>query len=128
MVRILTAAGISAYRLAPPGDDLIVAGVTAEVKRRKDGFKELYKCLEAASVAFLRCDIAAMSIHTYIEISTSTTPRPRHCVAAKESKQIKGWLESAGVLFMRADRKGWIVAMPIEHYKELMSWNGKSPP
>ena len=81
MVRILTAAGISAYRLAPPGDDLIVAGVTAEVKRRKDGFRELYK-----------------------------------------------WLESAGVLFMRADRKGWIVAMPIERYKELMSWNGKSPP
>ena len=35
-------------------------------------------------------------------------------------KQLYGWLEDRNLVFMRADRKDWIVAMDIEFFLQLM--------
>ena len=69
----LTAAGIDCYRTAPPGEDLRVNGQRVEVKRRKDGFREIYGWLEkdAATYLFMRADrrkwLVVMDLQTFLE-------------------------------------------------------------
>ena len=80
LVHILRQYGIPVERVPLSGasefqkGDLVLFNVlTAEVKRRKDGFKELYK-----------------------------------------------WLKDRNLVFLRADRKDWIVAMDIEFFIMLL--------
>jgi len=63
VVKFLQAHGISAKRVPLsgaaegfPGDVIVADKYTAEVKWRKNGFKELYKWLEGKDLAFLKAD------------------------------------------------------------------------
>ena len=83
VARLLRDAGIPARRVPLSGsvegflgDVVIELGdreLVGEVKRRRDGFKELYR-----------------------------------------------WLEGRDLLFCRADRRGWVVVMPVEIFIELV--------
>lgn len=80
IVHLLQEHGINAKRVPlsgatdfQKGDVIINNTITAEVKRRRNGFKQLYS-----------------------------------------------WLEDRNLVFMRADRKDWIVAMDIEFFLQLM--------
>ena len=79
LVEKLKELGIQAERIPLSGagggsfiGDLIVEGKIAEVKGRKDGFKNLYK-----------------------------------------------WLEGRDILFIRADRKEWLVVVRLKDWKEI---------
>ena len=81
IVRLLRQHGVDAKRVPlsgsakhfQPGDVVIEGYLTAEVKRRKNGFKQLYE-----------------------------------------------WLENRNLVFLRADRRPWLVVMDFELFLQLM--------
>ncbi len=75
---LLKREGINAVRVPLSGavegfkGDLLIEGETAEVKARRDGFKELYKWLEGNSYLFLKADrkpvLVVMELDTFIKL------------------------------------------------------------
>lgn len=70
--------GLNAVRVPLSGavqgfkGDLLLEGKTAEVKARRDGFKELYKWLEGNSYLFLKADrkpvLVVMELGTFTKL------------------------------------------------------------
>lgn len=62
LVTLLRESGLSAKRIPLSGatefarGDIIVGGLTAEVKLRKNGFKELYKWIRDRDLLFVKAD------------------------------------------------------------------------
>ncbi|MGB9622741.1 MAG: hypothetical protein ACPL07_02740 [Candidatus Bathyarchaeia archaeon] len=100
VVNVLKGAGITAVRVPlsgstafQRGDVLIeVGGVKyiGEVKRRREGFKELYKWLEGKDVLFVRRDkdewVVCMSLDVFLNIYASLSKGEENPIDWKEVK------------------------------------------
>ena len=82
LVLLLRKAGIDAKRVPLSGAadflkaDLLIEGLTAEVKVRHAGFKELYKWIEDKDLLFVKADrkeyLCVMRTKTFIDLLNAT--------------------------------------------------------
>lgn len=82
LVKLLQQHGIDAKRVPLSGatsfakGDIIIDDLVAEVKVRKNGFKQIYKWIEGKDLLFLKADyrtmLVVMDLDKFIELLAST--------------------------------------------------------